>query len=894
MRVNLADVEQRVAELDLASGFDLIYDLLLAYGLPRASVTRVRNGSYDKSIYEQEVLWKGKVFYRYEPTIEDDALYGLIDATRTDARVESLRPRFLIIRNEDHLLARDQLTGDTLDIDLSDLPGRADFFLPWAGIEKTEVENANLADIKAAEKMAKLYDEIIEHNEIESATETHQLNVFFSRLLFCFFAEDTGVFEPGQFTQRIASLTQDSGEDVNEFLDRLFEVLDTPAGERSETLESLNDYGYVNGSLFSDPVSSPKFTARARALVIDCGTLDWAQINPDIFGSMIQAVVQPGQRAGLGMHYTSVENIMKVIRPLFLDQLEADLEAAEGNANKLRKLLDRIGKIKVFDPACGSGNFLVIAYKELRKLEINILGRLADLEPEKSQLFDLSRINLDNFYGIEIDDFAHEIAMLSLWLAKHQMNLEFEELFGVELGLIPLEEGGQIVQGNATRMDWASVVGARSDDELFILGNPPYLGGTRQSAENKRDLEAAFEGRTVNKYLDYVSIWIYKGAQMVDTYGARLGLVTTNSVFQGNHVGLLWPHLDDFDVEVHFAHAPFLWSNQAKGGAGVTCSIVGLAPAGERLKPVFFTDGSRRTVTSINRYLTPDAPDLIVHKANSPLNGLPSMVFGSMPRDGGGLLLTESEKDELLSHYPDAKRYVRHYKGSEEFINGRPRYCLWFEEHELKNAEEIAPVTGRLSRVRASREASNAASTRAYAGSPHLFVQRAHRPGTSIIVPRVSSERREYVPMGFLDEETVISDAANAIYGAEPWVFGLIQSRMHMVWVRAVAGRLKSDYRYSAVLVYNTFPVPDLTDEDKTHLQEGALGVLGARERFSGNTLAELYDPDKMPNELREAHQEMDEIVDRIYRDRPFESDEERLEMLFSMYAEMTAKEANA
>lgn len=891
--MNLADVEQRVAQLDLASGFDLIYDLLLAYGLPRASVTRVRNGSYDKSIYEQEVLWKGKVFYRYEPTIEDDALYGLIDATRTDERVESLRPRFLIIRNEDHLLARDQLTGDTLDIDLSDLPGRADFFLPWAGIEKTQVENANLADIKAAEKMAKLYDEIIEHNEIESATETHHLNIFFSRLLFCFFAEDTGVFEPGQFTQRIASLTQDSGEDVNEFLDRLFEVLDTPPDERTETLESLNDYGYVNGSLFSDPVPSPKFTARARALVIDCGTLDWAQINPDIFGSMIQAVVQPGQRAGLGMHYTSVENIMKVIRPLFLDQLQADLEAAEGNANKLRKLLDRIGRIKVFDPACGSGNFLVIAYKELRKLEINILGRLADLEPEKSQLFDLSRINLDNFYGIEIDDFAHEIAMLSLWLAKHQMNLEFEELFGVELGLIPLEEGGQIVQGNATRMDWEEICPKSDDSLVYVVGNPPYLGYAKQGAEQKADFAAWFKGSSYSKKLDYISLWLIQGAEYVKEGRAELAFVSTNSVSQGEHVALLWPKILNAGVHIAFAHRSFLWNNQARGRAGVTCVVIGLSARTEG-KRKLFDGGKFELVSEITPYLSPGPEGTVVADSRKSLSGLPLIRKGSQPIDGGHLILSASERDSLVAQSPESERFIRKFIGTRELMNGLDRFCIWVEPSDSESATQIPMLQERFDAVSQYRKSSKRGATERVAEMPWRFAEVRHQDDPAVLIPEVSSERREYVPVGFSDGRTVMSNKIYSVYSAEPWLFGLIQSRMHIVWIRGVAGRMKNDLSYSSGLVYNTFPVPSLTDQDRARLREGAFGVLEARERFSGRTLAQLYDPDDMPNELREAHRELDEIVDRIYRKKPLESDDERLELLFSMYAEMTAEDTDA
>lgn len=888
--MNLAEVEKQVGELDMDQGFDLIYDLLLAYGLPKASVSRVRNGSYDKSDFDQEVLWKGKVFYRYEPGAENDALLALIDDTRTDKRIERFKPRFLIVRNEDHFLARDQLTGDTLDLDLAELPGRADFFLPWAGIEKTQVENANLADIKAAEKMAKLYDEIVRHNEIASEADTYSLNVFFSRLLFCFFAEDTGVFKLGLFTGHIASLTQDSGEDVAEFLDRLFAVLDTEPVNRNEALAALAEYGYVNGSLFSGDVPSPLFTARARALVIDCGTLDWAQINPDIFGSMIQAVVHPGQRAGLGMHYTSVENIMKVIRPLFLDELEEQFRAAEDSPPKLRKLLDRISKIKVFDPACGSGNFLVISYKELRKLEHQILGQLVDLEPEKATLFTESVINLESFHGIEIDSFAHEIAVLSLWLAKHQMNLQFEELFGVYLSLIPLRDSGVIIQGNASRLDWEAVTPKSDEWFVYVVGNPPYVGSSMQGPEQKGDFENYFGTKKYPRNLDYISLWFFKGAEYIADGRAELAFVSTNSVSQGDHTGLMWPVILRHSVEISFAHQSFLWTNQAKGQAGVTCVVIGLSARDNKQRSLF-SDGQRRIVEHIGPYLSAAKENVIVFKSRCRFSELPPMVWGSKPTDGGHLNLTETEKQQLVHETPEAAKFLRRYMGAEDFLNGLIRYCLWIKDEDAATAELIPGIAARLQGVRAARE-SGSTTAKGMADRPYRFLQRAHRDGTSIIVPAVSSERREYIPMGFLDSNTVISNAANAIYNAESWVFGLIQSRMHMAWVRAVAGRLESRYRYSAVLVYNTFPVPNLAGPDKARLQGGAVGVLAARERYSGNTLAELYDPDKMPDPLREAHETLDEIVDQIYRKKPFKSDEERLEMLFAKYSEMTDEES--
>lgn len=893
MALGLEDIEARVGALETDQGFDLIYALLLAYGLPKASIARLRSGTYDRSSADSEVLWKGKVYYRYVRPGEAD-LHDVIDRVKTDERVIRDGPRFLVARDDLRLLAQDRQTGDSLDIPLDELSNHSAFFLPWAGLEKAQTANVNLADIRAAEKMARLYDEITRHNTIQTAEDIHHLNVFFSRLLFCFFAEDTSVFTRGQFTDAVGSLTQPSGVDVHDFLNSLFLVLNTAPADRSGLPAHLRGFGYVNGSLFDQKAPSPRFSSKARRLLLECGTLDWSQINPDIFGSMIQAVVHPGQREGLGMHYTSVENIMKVIRPLFLDGLEAAFRLAHDDAGKLQRLLDRLSRIKVFDPACGSGNFLVIAYKELRRLEHRILSRLHEVETgslltsAQHQLFPEPRVRLEHFCGIEIDDFAHEIATLSLWLAKHQMNLEYRALFDALLPLIPLRETGHIHCDNAARLDWAAVLTRERDtDEIYVLGNPPYLGGTRQTAKHKEDLVHAFGDPDVNKYLDYVSIWLIKGAEFVEQQRAALGFVVTNSVCQGNHVALLWSRMAAFDAEISFAHSSFLWSNSAKRNAGVTCVIIGLAPKGRQKVKYWYGDGRRREAKTINAYLVPDGPDVIVSQIGAPLNRLPPMVFGSMPRDGGGLVLNPEERNALLDRAPHADRFVRRYTGAAEFINGVERYCLWIADKDAAEAQTIPALAIRFGEVREFREASEAQSTRQFAAQPHRFVQRAHQETPAIIVPRVSSQRRDYVPIGFLDNGTVISDAANAVYGAEPWLFGLIQSRMHMVWVRAVAGRLKTDYRYSAVLVYNTFPVPPLSDAHKADLTERVMGVLAAREQFADSTLAELYDPDKMPTQLREAHEALDGMVDGLYGRAPFLSDAERLELLFHLYEGM-------
>lgn len=915
--MKLQEIEERVGELGSLEGMDFLYGLLGAYGLPKASITRLRSGTYDKAEVDEERLWRSKVWFRDASGLSDDELYPLIDAASVDVKVTGLNPRFLIVRNETRLLAKDMTTAATLDIVPGELVANAGFFLAWAGIEKTRFENVNVADVKAAEKMAKLYDEIIRHNEIEDQEAIHDLNVFFSRLLFCFFAEDTGVFEEGSFTNAVGSLTEESGSDTAEFLDRLFALLDVEPSERNDVPHELGGFGYVNGKLFERRSAVPHFSARARSIVLECGTLDWSQINPDIFGSMIQAVVHPSQRAGLGMHYTSVENIRKVIRPLFLDEMEGLLDSAglvdisgAGGADdvlvpsemeedaarrkavrKLERFIDRLAAIQVFDPACGSGNFLVIAYKELRRLEHMALQRIAELDPSKAGLFKISSIELDSFYGIEIDDFAHEVAILSLWLAKHQMNIEFEELFGAEIPLIPLIESGQITCGNAARLDWTEVCDP-AKRETFVLGNPPYAGSRVQTPEQKDDFRSFFAGARYPRDLDYVSLWFLKGADYLSSSTqSSAAFVSTNSISQGEQVGMLWPLIFQKGVHIAFAYQSFLWSNAARGNAGVTCVVVGLS-TGEMRRHLLYSDEGRREVRGINPYLASGSTESIVVPRRRALSGFPRAALGSKPADGGNLLLSEAEADDLVHRYPEATQIVRRYGGGREALQGGWRACLWITEEDLDLAKSIPEVAERLQRVSELRAKSSNAATREAALTPHLFTHRAHRGTSAVLIPEVSSERRIYIPLDFVGSATVISNTAYAIYDAEPWLFGIVQSRMHMVWVRTVAGRLKSDFRYSAGLVYNTYPAPALTAKQRETLTERAISVLGAREQFSGQTLAELYDPDRMPRVLRESHDELDEAVDGLYSSRGFATDEDRLARLFEMYEEAIAQEA--
>ena len=893
MTMDLGQIEENVEALDTAKGFDLVYDLLAAYGFPKATIARLKKGTDSVAPSETERVLRNKLYYRYLEAWEtSEDLHAVIDTAASDDKIAKSKPRFLIVRDQENLVAVDQLTKETLDTPLERLHLHASFFLPWAGIEKAQLEAAHFADIKAAEKMARLYDEVRKVNEFSTDEERHALNVFFSRLLFCFFAEDTGIFEPGQVTTAIGSLTRDDGSDLDAFLDQLFDVLDTPMQDRGELSSYLASFGYVNGSLFSHRTRVPTFSAKARKIILECAELDWSDINPDIFGSMMQAVVHTDQRAGLGMHYTSVENIMKVLRPLFLDDLEESLAAAD-DPRKLRKLHERISKIKVFDPACGSGNFLVIGYKELRSLEHRILDRLRDLEadPKGTGLFEVSRISLDNFYGIEIDDFACEVARLSLWLTKHQVDRKFQELFGSRLQMIPLRESGRIACGNAARIDWSSVVDDAQACDLYICGNPPYSGGTKQTAEQTNDILLALEDPRANKYLDYLSIWLFKSARMVKQFNGRAGLVTTSSICQGSQVGFLWPRLFGAGAEIAFAHSPFLWTNKARGNAGVTCIIIGLRPIGVG-DPVTLASGGRvQTGASINAYLMLDGPSAIVDGRSQPISALPSMVCGSMPRDGSALILSAEEADTLVADDPRTAEFVRPFIGGSELINGTRRFCIWVPEGKETAARELPGLAKRFEHVRAFRQNSKAASTRAAANASHRFVQRAHQEVTALVIPQTSSARRTYVPIGFLGPEIIVSNKGFVVYKAQPWLFSLIQSRMHMAWLRAVGGKLKTDYSYSSTIVYNTFPVPTLTDSDKAALTTGALSVLAAREQYPDRTLAELYDPDKMPLPLRSAHEALDATVDRLYRSSGFASDDERLELLFEMYEEMTSKQ---
>ena len=893
-RVTLDQIVDNITQLSAAvKPAEFIYDFLTCFGLPKATIARLKGaGGVNLAKKKGCTLLKTKVYFEpLRPNLLSDATpMQTIEAAQNDSRIAANKPRFLIATNFKTLAAFDTKRKDTVEFPIGDLHEHYTFFLPLAGMEKSTVHAEAEADVKAAENMAKLYDLIRANNPPKTREERHALNVFLTRLLFCYFAEDTAIFPDKSFTGAVESYTQTDGSDLAGFLQQLFLTLNTETEARGKTPKHLAEFPYVNGGLFSDTHARqsavPTFSAKSRQKLIELGTKSWKEINPDIFGSMFQGVVDDEKRAELGMHYTSVPNIMKVIRPLFLDDLCAELEKAKDSEAKLNKLLSRIYGLRIFDPACGSGNFLIIAYKELRRLEMAIYKELRRLTGQLP--FSFSGIQVSQFYGIELDDFAHEVAILALWLAEHQMNIEFAAAFEKTPASLPLKDGAKIVCENALRRNWENVCPKEEGYEIFVLGNPPYYGARKQTAEQKSDVVYVAGSLDGHKNLDYIACFFLKAAAYVRLTNAAVAFVATNSICQGEQVALLWPHVLT-DLEFHFAYQAFKWANSAKANAGVTCVIIGLRQRRNQLKRLFGL-GVVRLVENINPYLV-QGRNVFVHKRRRPLSDLPNCDFGSMANDGGYLLLEPDELVSICDQYPEAKRFVKSFTGTDEFIDGKKRWCFWIQDSDVSEAMTIPAIRGRIHQVRQHRLSSDRPATRKLAKCPHKFAEIRHKNSEAIILPKVSSERREYIPSGIVTQDVIISDLAFSIPGAATWTFGVVSSKMHMVWSRAVAGGLETRIRYSSSLCYNNFPFPKISVAQKNELNQRAEAVLLTREHYPEKVIAWLYDPDTMPADLLAAHRALDAAVEQCYRPKPFSNDEGRLEYLFALYEQMTAAE---
>lgn len=771
---------------------------------------------------------------------------------------------------------------------LSELYKNAQLFGFIAGYQTHKIKEQDTVNIHAAEKMGKLHDQMK-----EVGYDGHPLEIYLVRLLFCLFAEDTGIFERQQFSDYIEERTSEDGSDLAHHLNSLFHVLNTPESKRLRNLdEQLAAFPYVNGKLFEELLPPAGFDSAMRKSLLDCCSLDWGRISPAIFGSLFQSIMDKKARRNLGAHYTSEKNILKLIKPLFLDELWEEFEKIKSNKNKLFDFHKRIRRLTFLDPACGCGNFLVIAYRELRLLELEILRASKDSRQQMWDVHSMIQLDVDQFYGIEIEEFPSQIAQVAMWLMDHQMNMMVSAEFGMYFARIPLKSTANIICGNALRIDWNDVIPA--ERLSYIMGNPPFVGKQYQSDEQKADLSVVFKDIKGAGVLDFVVAWHFIASKIMQKTNIRCAFVSTNSITQGEQVGVLWPLLNHWGVKIFFAHRTFKWQNEARGKAAVHCVIIGFSINNISNKTLFDyenIDGEAHAIAAneINPYLV-DAPFIALSKRRTPVSICPKIAFGSMPNDGGFLIMSEEEAEGLITTHPSSSKYVRRFGGSEDFINNRWRFCLWLVDADPSEIRSIPPIAKRIAKVAETRLNSSRPTTIALASTPSIFGEIRQPETDYFVIPEVSSENRYYVPVGRLPKETIASNKLYTISTDSLFVFGIVQSSMHMSWMRTVCGRLKSDYQYSAGIVYNNFPWPESpSDKQKQVIETAAQAVLDARAQFPEASLADLYDPLTMPPVLLKAHQTLDKAVDTAYGRTNFKTEAERVAFLFELYQKYTS-----
>lgn len=819
MKISNIDIDKISGLLEKAvSGprSEFLASFLSAYGFAKTTIKKALANGPDR---EGRYSIRQKLLYMSLPTdsnVEKEYLNAIEAATHNE--------RFVVVTDYKCLMAKDMLYDRGIDIAFDELTDYENykFFFPWCGHEIIEQMVENPADVKAATQMGHLFEAIRKDNEDNTELTEEALNVFLTRLLFCLFADNTHIFVENQFRNALQLHTSEDGSSVQSFLSGLFEVLDIPKDQRTDIKDYYETFPYVNGGLFQKHYPIPRFSKTSRRKLLECCASDWSSINPDIFGSMFQTVISEEQRRTLGQHYTSVTNIMKVLNPLFLDNLRTELDEIEAlpeggwKKRKIGNFRQKIASIKVFDPACGSGNFLITAYKELCHLDMDAIKAGNELP--------FVGIHLDNFYGIEIDDFPCEIARLSLWLAQHQINMECYEKYGNANPTLPLTASGHIVCGNALRLDWNEVCPA-GDGPVYVCGNPPFAGHRTKTDSQRADMQKLFQGRISGTTdLDYVSCWFLKGSDYIRGYNIReLGLVTTNSITQGKHVKAIWPAVLKEDEEIFFGYESFKWSNNAKDKAGVTVTIIGLRNKNDKPKHLFSRNSSK-LVQNISPYLRDESNSHSVTASHTPPIGIPKCEMGSMAQDDGNLIFSTNEKNDFISLYPEASFLIKKLIGADEYIKGKERWCLWIDDNCVKKSMSFPEVARRIEAVKEFRLASTRDITRKHASRAWAFGEQRFVPNTpSIIIPFVSSERREYIPIGYLPADTIVVAPNFAIYDAPLWLFAILTSRMHMAWVRTVAGKLETRIRYSNTLCYNTFPFPNLSENQKKALEDSAM-----------------------------------------------------------------------
>jgi hypothetical protein len=906
--MNAVEIEEAISKL-AEQPFDaetFPYAFLEAFGNKETTLKRLKTPAGNKSDVDGAVLQYNNIHIATSAKGQVTATLGKLKSSPATTKQ---KVKFVLATDGEEFQAEDINSGDTVACTYADFPNHFGFFLPLAGISTVKQISENAFDIRATSRLNKLYVTLLQDNPEWGAEDRRpEMNHFMARLIFCFFAEDTGIFNRSDlFTDTVEKMSAKDSSNTHEVISEIFRAMNTHKDERANAKlpRWASEFPYVNGGLFSGSAETPRFSKIARSYLIHVGNLDWTKINPDIFGSMIQAVADDAERGALGMHYTSVPNILKVLNPLFLDDLREQLAAAD-TPIKLLNLRKRMSRIRVFDPACGSGNFLVIAYKEMRKIE-------AEINKQRGEEARPSDIPLTNFRGIELRDFPAEIARLALIIAEYQCNVVYRGPSAALDVFLPLKKENWITCGNALRLDWLSIcpptgttVKVQGDDlfqaplrqaeidfeneggETYICGNPPYKGSKWQTGEQKADLANAWAKHPkLAKTTDFVTGWFARFFDFCDQVpNAVSAFVATNSVCQGQQATEIWPVAFEHGCEIRFAHTSFKWANLASHNAGVTVVIIGLGKK-SNLPKKLFQDETLKECSSIGPYLVPDSLVYVTKNAN-PIGQQSIMLFGNMPRDGGNLFLDSDLARKVSSEDYLARPFIKRFVGSDELINGRQRYCLWIEDRDAEKAKKSEFISGRLKLVMESRKKSDAQSTRQFAKQPHRFVQIAGVARESqILVPGVSSENRPYLPCGYLKEDHIVSNKCFALYDSPLWNLALIASRLHWVWIGTVCVRMRTDFSYSNTLGWNTFPVPTLIEKNKTDLTSCAEDILLAREAHFPATIADLYDPENMPENLRHAHERNDEVLERIYIGRRFKNDTERLEKLFELYTKM-------
>jgi hypothetical protein len=892
-----------------------------------------------------DMLWKATILVEMKSKGKNlDRAYEQALSYTHGLKQEEL-PKYILVSDFENFKLYDLEENKQVSFKLHELIGNVQHFGYLLGYQKKVYKEQDPANIKAAELMGKLHDRLE-----EIGYTGHSLEVYLVRILFCLFAEDTTIFNKQQFQDFIEQRTNEDGSDLASKLQELFQVLNTATENRFKNLdEQLAEFPYVNGKLFEEILPTASFDSKMRKALLDCCYIDWSKISPAIFGSMFQSVMNPKERRNLGAHYTSETNILKLIKPLFLDELWKEFEGVKDNKNRLPEFHKKLSTLKFLDPACGCGNFLVITYRELRVLELEVIKTLLfkhqkirrDVAAEAQiNISQIAKVEVDQFFGIEYEEFPARIAEVAMWLIDHQMNMQISNEFGQYYARLPLRKAAKVIHGNALQINWndllkkqtieieatnATLIVSEPEPEYynvniktknltiiderksttekiilkttfdFILGNPPFIGKKEKNEAQKKDTEIVFKSIVGTGVLDYVACWYIKAAQLIQNTNTKVAFVSTNSIAQGEQVGILWSMLFNYyNIKIHFAHRPFVWRNEAKGNAAVHCVIIGFANFDTTNKSIFEYENTKGEpheikVKNINPFLV-EGRDITVENRKSPICNVPEMNYGSMPIDEGHLILSNEEKETALQNEPFISEAIKPYTGGDEFINNKKRWCLWLQNINPTILNKSSFILDRIDKTRKFRLSSNREATKKLAETSMLFGEIRQPKTNYIIIPKVSSEKRKYIPIGILEPTTIVSGSALIIPNASLYIFGIVTSYMHMCWMKSTCGRMKSDYQYSASIVYNNFPFPiNPIDKQIKLIEEKAQDVFNIRASFSSNTLYELYESKTMPPALVKAHNDLDKAVDLAYRSQPFTTESSRIEFLFELYEKYTS-----